>query len=262
MAASERGTSVSVAMLLVRCIFPAVLVCTVAANANAAPVREDCPCRLARGATPVGPTPEKPSVPSTSSVFALATTPGAGFLVSSEAGPMRPDVPPITAGRVVGESFAALGTAAVGGVISAAVGYGLVWNCNTGECTTVGVGTAFVLYSTLIAAAVDGAGSAGDEDVPFSSVFIGAIAGTAVGLPTFIYAANHGSVDAQATMLFSVLLPPTGAVIGAIAGRRWDATPIGSLRLLSAPPASSAWNTATAPGPLPGTRIPVASLTF
>ena len=233
-----------------------VLVSVVATAAHAAPTVDDCPCRHAQRAN----APASIVSGARPSLLALDTRAGAGFVIASAAGGGRPAVPPVTAGRVGGEVAAAVGAAAIGGVLSASLGWGLAWSCQSEECSNGVIAGAFAAYSTIIAAAVKAAGSAGDQHVPFSYPFLGAVAGAAIGYPAFMHAVN-GSTDGEALITLALLLPPIGAVIGAIAGRRWDEPPAGSLRLMEAP-SRSAWNAETAPGPLPGGQLTLATLSF
>jgi hypothetical protein len=194
-------------------------------------------------------------------MLALATRPGEGFLLANEPAAKSPAIPPITAGRVRGEVAAALGAALMGGVVTAYASVGFSWTCQSDECAVGVVAGAFAAYSTIIAVAVKWAGSAGDQHVPLSHPLLGALAGGTVGWATFMYAENrpNGGVG---PFVLALALPPAGAVIGAIAGREWDAEPAGSLRVLPASTPPSAWTDSVAPGPIPGTRLTVASVDF
>jgi len=231
------------------------LVVMVATVAHAAPTADDCPCRRAQAADVAA----RVAPVTHPSLVALDATPGSGFVMTSAGGAGRPEVPPITAGRVAGETAAALAAGAVGGIVAASVAWGAGYNCTNEECTTGVIAGAFAAYSTIIALAVTGAGRYGDQHVPFTYPFLGALAGGAMGCVLFL---RHGPVDSSEWIGLGLFLPPTGAVIGAIAGRRWDAAPARSLRLLSPPTTPSAWNGETAPGPLPGAQFTVASLAF
>jgi hypothetical protein len=233
---------------------PAVLagMFTVAATpAHAVLTVDDCPCRRAATAPATVAHAARPSM------LAIGTTPGAGLVMSSATYAARPDVPPISAGRIVGETFAGALAGAVGGAVTAYVAYGAGWGCTSDECTGGVVAVAFVAYSTIIAAAVTGAGNSGDQHVPFRYPFLGALAGGTLGTAAFV-GLMHGSSDGEELIALGLILP----LAGAVAGRRWDPVPVSSLRVLPASTAASAWDAASAPGPLPGTRIPLASVSF
>ena len=231
------------------------LVAVVATAAHGAPTFDDCPCRHAQAAGAPAPVARvaRPTL------LAVDATPGAGFVMTTDAVAQRMGAPPITAGRVVGETAAALGAGAVGGILTGSVAWWLGSGCLNDECTAGVIAGAFVGYTTFIAVAVKAVGSSGDQHVPFSYPFFGALAGAALGYPIFVHMTS-GTTGGEQQVALALLLPPTGAVIGAIVGRRWDPEPVGSLRVL--PPPQAGWDAATAPGPLPGARMPLASIAF
>jgi hypothetical protein len=179
----------------------------------------DCPCMLGnRGEREA---PGGLAALQSRARAAFAASDQSSFAVARNDLAPREGRPPISAARLGGEVGAVAVSAIVSSAVALYVGFAGSWTCNTAECGLLVVGGASALYASGCAGGAWMAGSIGKEHVPYLYPFIGAAAGAAIG---YVLLEKNQFADRGAATT-AVLLPPIGALGGAILGREYDRPP-------------------------------------